>query len=144
MFLMDTDVVSALRRPERNPAPTRWLEAQQASDVYLSVITMGEIERGIARQTRQDPDFARDLAQWYQRILSSFADRILPVDVAVASRWGRLSASIGNESVDLLIAATAIVHGFSVVTRNVRHFEPTGVRVINPFDSSESLRPSQN
>ncbi len=135
MFLMDTDAVSALRRPERNPDPTRWLEAQQASDVYLSVITMGEIERGIAQQTRQDPDFARDLTQWYQRILSSFADRILPVDVAVASRWGRLSASIGNESVDLLIAATAIVHGFSVVTRNVRHFEPTGVQVINPFDN---------
>ncbi len=139
MFLMDTDMVSALRRPERNPAPTRWLEAQQASDVYLSVITMGEIERGIARQTRQDPDFARDLAQWYQRILSSFADRILPVDVAVASRWGRLSASIGNESVDLLIAATAIEHGFTVITRNVRHFEPTGVRVINPFDNPEEL-----
>ena len=135
MFLMDTDVVSTLRRPERNPDPTRWLEAQQASDVYLSVITMGEIECGIARQTRQDPYFARDLTQWYQRILSSFADRILPVDVAVASRWGLLSASIGNESVDLLIAATAIEHGFAVVTRNVRHFEPTGVRVINPFDN---------
>ena len=137
MFLMDTDVVSALRQPERNPAPTRWLEAQQASDVYLSVITLGEIERGIARQTRQDPDFARDLAQWYQRILSSFADRILPVDVAVASRWGRLSASIGNESVDLLIAATALEHGLIVATRNVRHFKPTGVRIINPFDNPE-------
>ncbi len=137
MFLMDTDMVSALRRPERNPDPTRWLEAQQASDVYLSVITMGEIERGIALQTRQDPDFARDLAQWYQRILSSFADRILPVDVAVASRWGGLSASIGNESVDLLIAATAIEHGFTVVTRNVRDFVPTGVTVLNPFDNPE-------
>ena len=138
MFLMDTDAVSALRRPERNPDPTRWLEAQQASDVYLSVITMGEIERGIARQTRQDPDFARDLAQWYQGISSSFADRILPVDVAVASRWGRLSASIGNESADLLIAATALEHGLIVVTRNVRHFEPTGVRIINPFDNLEA------
>jgi predicted nucleic acid-binding protein len=137
MFLMDTDVVSALRRPERNPAPTRWLETQQASDVYLSVITMGEIERGIARQTRLDPDFARDLAQWYQQILSSFADRILPVDVAVASRWGRLSASIGNESVDLLIAATAHEYGFTVVTRNVRDFAPTGVTVLNPFGDSD-------
>ena len=137
MFLTDTDVVSALRRPERNPGPTRWLEAQQASDVYLSVITMGEIERGIARQTCQDPDFARDLAQWHQRILSSFADRILPVDVAVASRWGRLSASIGNESVDLLIAATAIEQGFTVVTRNARHFERTSVTVLNPFVESD-------
>lgn len=137
MFLMDTDVVSALRRPERNPAPTRWLEAQRASDVYLSVITMGEIERGIARQTRQNPDFARDLAQWYERILSWFTDRILPVDVAIASRWGRLSASIGNESVDLFIAATALEHGFTVATRNVRHYEPTGVSVLNPFGEAE-------
>ena len=67
MFLVDTDVVSALRRPERNPAPTRWLEAQQPSNVYLSVMTTGEIERGIARQRRQNPSFARDLAQWYEQ-----------------------------------------------------------------------------
>ena len=137
MFLMDTDVVSALRRPERNPAPTRWLEAQQASDVYLSVITIGEIERGIARQTRQNPDFARDLAQWHERILSWFSDRILPVDIAIASRWGRLSASVGNESVDLLIAATALEHGFTVATRNVRDFAPTGVIVLNPFEGTD-------
>ena len=132
MFLVDTDVVSALRRPERNPAPTRWLETQQPSDLYLSVMTMGEIERGIARQRRQNPSFARDLDQWYEGIISAFADRILPVDVAIASRWGRLSASIGNESVDLLIAATALEHGLTVVTRNVRDFEPTGVGVLNP------------
>ena len=132
MFLVDTDVISALRRPERNPAPTRWLEAQQSSNLYLSVMTMGEIERGIARQRRQNTSFAGDLAQWYEGILSSFADRILPVDVAIASRWGRLSASIGNDSVDLLIAATALEHGLTVVTRNVRHFEPTGVGVLDP------------
>ena len=137
MFLMDTDVLSALRRPERNPAPTRWLEAQQASDVYLSVITMGEIERGIARQIRQNPDFARDLAQWYEGILSWFSYRILPVDVAIASRWGRLSASVGNESVDLFIAATALEHGCTVVTRNVRDFAPTGVTVLNPFEEAD-------
>lgn len=132
MFLVDTDVVSALRRPERHPAPTRWLGAQQPSNVYLSVMTTGEIERGIARQRRLNPSFAQDLAQWYERILSSFADRILPVDVAIASRWGRLSASIGNDSVDLLIAATALEHGLTVVTRNVGDFEPTGVGVLNP------------
>ena len=132
MFLVDTDVISALRRPERNPAPTRWLEAQQPSNLYLSVMTMGEIERGIARQRRQNTSFARDLSQWYEGILSSFADRILPVDVAIASRWGRLSASIGNDSVDLLIAATALERGLTVVTRNVRDFEPTGVGVLDP------------
>ena len=135
MYLLDTNVVSALRRPDRHPAPTSWLKGQRSSDVYLSVVTFGEIERGIAQQTHRDPDFARDLAHWHEQTLAWFADRILPVDVATARRWGRLSASIGNQDVDLLIAATALEHGLTVVTRNARHFEPTGVRVINPFES---------
>ena len=140
MFLMDTNVVSALRRPDRHPAPTSWLQVQRASDVYLSVVTLGEIERGIARQTLPNPEFARDLAQWFERILAWFAERVLPVDVATARRWGRLSASAGNRDVDLLIAATALEHGLTVVTRNVRHFEPTGVRVLNPFGNEEASR----
>ena len=135
MYLLDTNVLSALRRPDRHPAPTSWLTDQRSSDIYLSVVTLGEIERGIALQIHRAPDFARDLAQWHERTLAWFADRILPVDVATARRWGRLSAAIGNQDVDLLIAATALEHGLTVVTRNVRHFEPTGVRVINPFDS---------
>ncbi len=134
MYLVDTDVVSALRRPDRHPGPTLWLRRQRASDVYISVVTFGEIERGIARQIPQDPDFARDLAQWFERTLVWFADRVLPVNVAAARRWGRLSAFVANRDVDLLIAATALEHGLTVVTRNVRDFEPTGVRVFNPFD----------
>ena len=132
-YLLDTNVVSALRRPDRHPAPASWLRNQRSSDVYLSVVTLGEIERGIALQIPRDPDFARELAQWHERTLTWFADRILPVDIATARRWGRLSASVGNQEVDLLIAATALEHGLAVVTRNVRHFEPTGVRVVNPF-----------
>ena len=139
MFLMDTNVVSALRRPDRHPAPTLWLQAQRASDVYLSVVTLGEIERGIARQTLQNPDFARALGEWFERILTWFADRVLTVDVVTARRWGRLSASVGNRDVDLLIAATALEHGLTVVTRNVRHFEPAGVPVFNPFSHQETL-----
>ena len=134
MYLLDTDVVSALRRPDRHPAPTSWLRDQRSSDVYLSVVTLGEVERGIAQQIHRNPDFARDLAQWLEQTLAWFADRILPVDVATARRWGRLSASIGNQGADLLIAATALEHGLTVVTRNVRHFEPTGARVVNPFE----------
>ena len=137
MYLMDTNVVSALRQPDRHPGPTLWLEAQRVSDVYLSVVTLGEIERGIARQTLPNPDFARALAQWFERTLTWFADRILPVDAATALRWGRISASVGNRDVDLLIAATALEHGLTVVTRNVRHFEPTGVPVLNPFGQPE-------
>lgn len=139
MYLLDTNVVSALRRPERHPAPSRWLKNQRASGVYLSVVTLGEMERGIVRQITRDPGFAAELAQWFERTLAWFADRILPIDVATARRWGRLSASIGNQDVDLLIAATALEHGLTVVTRNVRHFEPAGVRVLNPFGDVENL-----
>ena len=133
MYLLDTNVVSALRRPDRHPAPTLWLKDQRPSDVFISVVTLAEIERGIAQQIPRNPDFARDLAQWFERTLAWFADRVLPVDVATARRWGRLSASVGNRDVDLLIAATALEHGLTVVTGNVRHFEPTGVPVLNPF-----------
>ncbi len=133
MYLLDTNVISALRRPDRHPAPASWLEAQRVSDTYISVVTFGEIERGIAQQLLRNPDFARDLAQWLELILARFSDRILQVDVATARRWGRLSDSIGNQNVDLLIAATALERGLTVVTRNVRHFEPTGVKVLNPF-----------
>lgn len=137
-YLLDTNVVSALRRPDRHAGPTLWLKSQRASDLYLSVVTLAEIERGIAQQLLRNPDFARDLAQWVERTLAWFADRILPVDVATARRWGRLSADIGNQDVDLLIAATALEHGLIVVTRNVRHFQPTGVEVLNPFDNTDS------
>ena len=137
MYLLDTNVVSALRRPERHPEPSQWLEAQRASDVYLSVVTLAELERGIARQFRLNPDFARDLAQWTERILAWFEDRVIVVNEATARRWGRISAELGHDSADLVIAATALEHGLTVVTRNVRHFEPTGVPVCNPFWSDD-------
>ena len=137
MYLLDTNVLSALRRPDRNPGPVAWLQSQRDSDIFLSVVTIAEVERGIALQRPHNPEFARDLALWAERILAWFADRILPVDTADARRWGRLSASLGNQDVDLLIAATALEHGLTVVTRNVRHFAPAGVPVLNPFSEAE-------
>ena len=134
MFLLDTDVLSALRRRERNPQVARWVENQRTVDLHISVVTVGEIERGIAQQQRDNPPFARRLALWLNRILSSYGDRILPVDIATARRWGQLTATIGHDSADLLIAATAMEHGFTVVTRNIRDFEPTGVAVLNPLE----------
>ncbi|MDE2824276.1 MAG: type II toxin-antitoxin system VapC family toxin [Chloroflexota bacterium] len=133
MFLLDTDVVSLLRRPDRHPAPAMWLQGQRPTDVFISVVTLAEMERGLAQQRRRDPEFARDLETWMERTTDSFADRIIGVDPAAARLWGRMSGDIGHFNVDLLIAATALVHGLTVVTRNVRHFEPTGVRVVNPF-----------
>ena len=81
MYLLDTNVVSALRHPDRNPAPTSWLKGQRASDVYISVVTFGEIERGIAQQIPRNPDFARDLAQWFERTLSMVCGPHSTVDV---------------------------------------------------------------
>ena len=133
MFLVDTDVLSALRRRERNPTTVRWVESQRTTDLYLSVVTVGEIERGIARRQRQDQSFARELATWLDRVLAWYNDRILPVDAATARRWGRLSATLGHDGADLLIAATALEHGLTVVTRNVRHFGPTGVPTLSPL-----------
>ena len=132
MFLIDTDVLSALRRRDRNPAIVRWVEGQRTADLHISVVTVGEIERGITQQQRHNPAFARDLAVWLDRVLGWYGDRILPIDAATARRWGQLSAALGNDSADLLIAATALKHGLTVVTRNVRHFEPTGVSVLDP------------
>ena len=132
MFLLDTDVLSALRRRDRNPETVRWVDGQRTADLYLSVVTVGEIERGITQQQLHNPSFARDLSVWLDRVLVWYGDRILPVDTGTARRWGQLSATIGHDSANLLIAATALERGLTVITRNVRHFEPTGVAVFNP------------
>ena len=92
MFLLDTDVLSALRRRERNPGAVRWVEAQRTADIYISVVTVGEIERGIAQQQQRNPSFAQELALWLDRVLAWYSDRILSVDTATARRWGQLSA----------------------------------------------------
>ena len=133
MFLLDTDVLSALRRRERHPEAVRWVETQRTADLYISVVTVGEIERGISQQQPRDPSFAGELALWLDRVLAWYSDRILIVDAATARRWGQLSATLGHDGADLLIAATALEHGLTVVTRNARHFEPTGVPTLNPF-----------
>ena len=133
MYLLDTDVLSALRRPERAPRVRAWLGAQDEAALFLSVITLGEIERGIARQRNRDPGFADDLQAWLDTTVTVFADRILPFGSDDARIWGRLSAEIGNTSADLMIAATGLATGATVVTGNARHFEPTGVGVLDPF-----------
>lgn len=133
MFLIDTVTLSELRKRRRDPTVVRWFERQRTTDLFLSVISIGEIERGITRQRTTDPDFAQALADWLDRILTLYGERVLPFDVRTARRWGALSASLGNNSADLMIAATALEHGLTVVTRNVSNFEPSGVAVLDPF-----------
>jgi predicted nucleic acid-binding protein len=133
MILLDTVVLSELRKPRPSPAVVKWLSEQSDSELFLSVVSLGEIERGIEKQRGIDPDFSMVLSRWLDDLLNLYGDRVLPISPPVARRWGILSARLGNDSADLLVAATAITHGLVVATRNVRHFEPTGVGVVNPF-----------
>jgi predicted nucleic acid-binding protein len=134
MFLIDTDVLSALAKRRRHENLEAWFERQRTGDLFVSVISIGEIERGIALQRGKDPEFAARLAIWLDRILNLYGDRILPFDLASARRWGQLSVARGHNGADLQIAATALEHGLTVVTRNVTDFEPTGVPVLDPFN----------
>ncbi len=132
-FILDTDVLSATRRPERAPRVAAWLRSQREEDLYLSVVSLGEIERGIALQSPRQPEFAADLRSWIDGTMRLFADRVLPFGAEEARIWGRLSARLGHDGADLQIAATALAQGAVVVTGNVSDFEPAGVEVENPF-----------
>lgn len=137
MFLIDTMVLSELRRRQRDPGVAAWIGSQRQEDCFLSVVSIGEIERGIARRRVADPAFARQLADWLDQLLRLHGDRLLPVDLGTARRWGQLSAQLGHDGADLLIAATALEHGLTVVTRNLRHFTPTGVPTLNPWTAED-------
>lgn len=134
MYLLDTVVLSELRKRSRDPAVVAWIANQRTPDLFLSVVTIGEIERGIAQQRAHNPAFAATLARWLDTLLDLYAERVLAVDIPVARRWGQLSAAIGNAGADLLIAATALEHGLTVVTRNTHHFTPTGAPTLSPFN----------
>jgi predicted nucleic acid-binding protein len=135
VFLLDTVVLSATRKRRRDPGVVAWIRGASPTDLFLSTITLGEVERGIERQRSINPAFAAELELWLDSTLRIYADRILPLDIGSALRWGRLSAQLGHAGHDLAIAATALEHGLTVVTRNVAHFAPTGVPTINPFRS---------
>lgn len=136
MYLLDTVVLSELRKspPRRNPHVVSWLASVSPDDLFISAISIGEIERGIERQRSVDPAFAIALAEWLDVVLRNYGERILPLGVDIARRWGRLSARIGNNGIDLAIAATALEHGLAIATRNVSDFTATGVALLDPFE----------
>lgn len=134
--LLDTNVLSELRKPQRraNAGVRSWIAGRVAADLYLSVITILEIEVGIQRIARNDAVQAERLQSWLDmEVLGAFAGRILSVDVPVVRRCARMHVPDPQPERDALIAATASIHGLTVVTRNVRDFEPLGVPVINPW-----------
>lgn len=133
IFILDTNVISAARRADRSPRVAAWLTSQPEASLFLSVLTIGEIERGIQLQAATNPAFARDLKAWLDRTLQVFADRLLPFTDQDARHWGQLSAKLGHPGVDLMIAGQALARDATVVTRNSADFQPTGVRLLNPF-----------
>lgn len=134
MFLLDTVIISELRKKRPHTGVLHWIKAQPDHVLFLSVITLGEIERGIESKRESDPVFADELGRWLESLTRLYADRLLPVTPAIARRWGSLTARLGHEGADLMIAATALLNNLTVVTRNTDDFKPAGVRVINPFD----------
>lgn len=141
MLLLDTNVISELRKVGDGKADTNvvaWLSSVDATTCYLSAVTLMEIELGILRIERRDPAQGARLRAWMdQRILPEFAARTLPVDTAVALRCAPLHVPDPRPERDAFIAATALAHGMTVVTRNVADFAPTGVPLLNPWDASQ-------
>ncbi|MBK7663691.1 MAG: type II toxin-antitoxin system VapC family toxin [Sterolibacteriaceae bacterium] len=137
MFLLDTDVVSELRRPERaDPGVLAWASATPLASFFLSSVTVLELELGVLLLERRDATQGAVLRTWIDdQVLPRFEGRILAIDTAVARRCARLHVSDPRAERDALIAATALVHGMTVVTRNAIDFESTGVAVFNPWKS---------
>lgn len=133
MYLLDTNIVSDVQR--RLPKPTEWLTSVDPTSVSLSVITLGEIERGITKLRKVDSEKATRLDLWLRELRRDNTDRILPVTEDVALAWGRITAGRTRGSADTIIAATALVHDLILVTRNVADFDDTGVTVFNPWDA---------
>lgn len=137
MILLDTMVLSELRKARPNTGVVRHLTAQAPGTVFLSAMTIGEIEAGIEKQRKAAPEareFAQELSAWLALMELQFAPFILPVTPDIAKLWGRLCVQTGNKGIDNLIAATALVHNLLVVTRNVKDFEVVGARVLDPFE----------
>ena len=132
MYLLDTNVVSELRRRRPDPAVAQWV-AQAPGRQFLSVVVIGELTRGVELLHRKDPQQGQALAEWLTALVDDFADGILPVTVQVATTWGRLGARRPLPTGDGLIAATALVHDLALVTRNVDDYQGVGVRLFDPF-----------
>ena len=133
-YLLDTNVLSELRRKTPNAGVVEWFAQRPASTLYLSVLTLGELRKGV--EGMADASRRTALLDWLEAELPIFfTGRILPIDVQVADRWGRLVAAAGRPvpAIDSLLAATAAHHGLSLVTRNVRDFADFGLEVINPW-----------
>jgi toxin FitB len=133
-YLLDTNIISEIRKGgDCNPHAAAWYDSIDEDSIYVSVLVLGEIRKGIERVRSTNPDRARALEKWLYMLSRDFADRILPIDLAVADEWGRMSAKRPVSTVDALLAATAKVHEMVLATRNIADVADLGAKVLNPF-----------
>jgi predicted nucleic acid-binding protein len=132
-YLLDTNVISETRKTRADKSVIAFLGAADTVALFLSVLTLGELRKGVEAKRRTDLAAADRLGAWVDDIETIFADRVLPVDAATARRWGELSVARNLPVIDTLIAATAIGHDLTLVTRNTRDVELTGVRFVDPW-----------
>jgi predicted nucleic acid-binding protein len=133
-YLLDTNVISELRKGDRaNPSVASWFAGVADEEIFLSVLTIGEIRRGVESVRRRDPDSAAALDSWLARLNEIHRSRIVPVDRPIAEEWGRMSVPDPLSVVDGLLAATARILGLTLVTRNTADVEGTGIELLDPF-----------
>ena len=137
-YLLDTNVISEVRKPQANPHVRAWFASVPGESLYLSVLTVGEIRRGMEQLRRRDPAQAAVFEAWLASLRQHYADRLLPVTTEIAEEWGRLNVPDPLPTVDGLLAATARVRGLVLVTRNTADLVRTGVRLLDPFTPTTS------
>lgn len=137
-YLLDTNVLSELRKgPRADAGVAAWADGVPDDELFLSVLVVGEVCQGIERIRRRDRASAHALERWLSALRLAYASRILAVDREVAERWGRIAAARSMPVVDALLVATALTHGLTLVTRNVRDVSESGVDILNPFSAAD-------
>ena len=140
-YLIDTNIISEVRKGHQcDPNVAAWYSSVADRELYLSVLVVGEIRKGIERARAKMPAQAKALEDWLTTLTNSFADRILPIDQAAADEWGRMSAKRPVSTVDALLAATAKINGLTLVTRNTADVADLGAKILNPFDPRDKRR----
>jgi predicted nucleic acid-binding protein len=132
-YLLDTNILSETRKKQANERVISFLSAAEPSALFISVLSLGELRKGVALKVQFDADAAKRLGTWVDGLEFSFADRILAVDAATARQWGELSAQRSRPVVDTLLAATALVHKLTLVTRNIGDVHDLGVKLLDPW-----------
>jgi toxin FitB len=140
-FLLDITVVSEVRKQAPDSGVAKWFGSVPADRLFLSVLVVGEIRQGIERLARRDPAQAENFERWLSQLVTGYGDRLVPITERIAQAWGRLNVPDSVPVVDGLMAATALVHDWTLVTRNVDDVRSTGVRLLNPF--SQRSAPGQ-